>query len=342
MKVSELKSILKNQYDQDQLIHLALEMYKIIPKAKKEYHEIDVLIFNPLVKELEKAKKEAVVKGEIDWQEEAKAIDRFIEYARLKYFFGKNTFVTSKEQSNWRFTVRRWVKDLSNPKAIKVEPELKGELIYKLYMMVVEDYDKRYFPGEDPFRSVGIPQEAFYKQMLQLLSTQNRREEFMERGLNAIIEYHISDECRFESLTAVLSEACLALHLTEAMLELIAIKMRRLNTPDPADRRARGSRDDFDKNQKIQHLTEMGFNLYVLLEDYDAAISFFNTNFVYSHNDTEIKLYVLVRNMMYHEFPAHYVTEQINNYITMGIKPREATMKVYDTVSRTGKLPNYL
>jgi hypothetical protein len=158
MKVSELKSILKNQYDQDQLIHLAVEMYKIIPKAKKEHHEIDVLILNPLIKEVEKAKKEAVAKGEIDWQEEAKAIDQFIEYAHLKYFFGKNTFVTSKEQSNWRFTVRRWVKDLSNPKAINVEPELKGELIYKLYMMIMEDYDERYFPGEDPIRSIGIPQ----------------------------------------------------------------------------------------------------------------------------------------------------------------------------------------
>jgi hypothetical protein len=340
MKVTELKSILQNQYDQEQLIHLAVEMYKIIPKAKKEHHEIDVLICNPLIKEVEKAKKQAIAKGEIDWQEEAKAIDQFIEYARLKYFFGKNSFVTPKEQSNWRFTVRRWVKDLSNPKALKIEPELKGELLYKLYMMIMEDYDKRYFPGEDPIRSIGIPQEVFYKQMLQLLSTQNRKEEFLERGLNAIIDYTISDECGFESLTAVLSEACIALHLTEAMFELIAVKMRRLNTPDPADRRARG-RDDFYKNQKIKRLTEMGFNLFVVLEDYDAAISFFNTHFVFYHNDTEIKLYVLVSKIVHYKLPSHYATEQINNYITMGVKPRASTMKVYDTVSRTGKLPDY-
>jgi hypothetical protein len=341
MKVTELKAILKNQYDQEQLIHLAVEMYKIIPKAKKEHHQIDVLIFNPLIKEVEKAKKEAIAKGEIDWQEEAKAIDQFIEYARLKYFFGKNSFVTSKEQSNWRFTVRRWVKDLSNPKAIRVEPELKGELIYKLYIMIMEDYDKRYFPGEDPIRSIGIPQEVFYKQMLQLLSMQNRKEEFVERGLNAIIDYTTSNECAFGSLAEVLSEACVALHLTEAMFELIAVKMRRLNTPDPSDHHARG-RDNFDKNQKMQHLTEMGFNLYVLMEEYDAAISFFNTNFVDYNNDTEIKLYVLVRNMVRYKFPAHYATEQINNYITMGVKPRASTMKVYDTVSRTGKLPDYI
>jgi hypothetical protein len=298
------------------------------------------LIFNPLIKEVEKAKKEAVAKGEIDWQEEAKAIDQFIEYARLKYFFGKNSFVTSKEQSNWRFTVRRWIKDLSNPKAIKIESELKGELIYKLYMMVMEDYNKRYFPGEDPIRSIGIPQSVFYKQMLQLLSTQNRKEEFVERGLNAIIDYHISDECGFESLAAVLSEASVALHLTEAMFELIAVKMCRLNTPDPADRRAR-DRDDFYKNQKMQHLTLMGFNLYVVLEDYDEALSFFNTNFVYFSNDTEIKLYILVGKIVHYKFPAHYATEQINNYITMGIKPREDTMKLYDTVNRTGRLPDY-
>ncbi len=338
MKTTDLKNILKNQYDREQLIHLAVEMYKIIPKAKKEYHEIDTLIFNPYVKEVEKAKKQAEVKGEIDWATEATAIESFVEYARAGYFFSRNSFVTSKEQSNWRFTVRKWVKDLTNPKAIKQQPELKGELMYKLYTIVSENYSYNRFPSDDSFRSVGVPQVDFYRQTLMLLSTQKRNEEFLERATSMIIDNSISDECSSSSLADILAQACVALQITTNAIELLVQKLRKLDVPDPADRRSRSTIDFKNKQTKI-YFTEMGFCIYVLQKDYDAAVSFFNTHYADYNNDLEIKLYSLVLKMARYKFPLEYLTEQIDNYMAMGIKPRDTIMRLYNSVKETGALP---
>ena len=72
---------------------------------------------------------------------------------------------------------------LTSPKTSKQQPELKGELMYKLYTIVGENYRFDRFPSDDSFRSVGFPQVDFYKQTLMLLSTQNRKEEFLERAI---------------------------------------------------------------------------------------------------------------------------------------------------------------
>ena len=69
MTASQLRVFLK-EYDQDRLINLAIDMYKMIPKAKKDYHSLDALITAPPVVKIKATAKTAIISDEINWYEE--------------------------------------------------------------------------------------------------------------------------------------------------------------------------------------------------------------------------------------------------------------------------------
>ncbi len=132
MKVKELRDLLK---DKDiKLINDAfVEVYKALPKAKKE--EINVDIESILSGE---GKKKAKKQENIPLPDLFNEIATLINYAYQGYYISPNRVVPKKDRPKWRFQVKRYLKalfkvssqDPNFPKVVQYIEELYKMLTY--------------------------------------------------------------------------------------------------------------------------------------------------------------------------------------------------------------------
>ena len=107
MKVDELRTTLE-KYDTATLKEIAVELYKMIPKSRKQDSVIDELLLD-FTKEKDKpAKKDAPVNFETLKAE----IEQFLVYADMQYYLAPNQYVRKEQRSKWRFEVKRFIKEL--------------------------------------------------------------------------------------------------------------------------------------------------------------------------------------------------------------------------------------
>ena len=105
MLISELKEEIK-KYNQKDLESIIVELYKRIPKNKKEDYNIDDFIKNVDNKQKINSKKE------FNFEELEKEIKYFLSCVDNEYYVVPNKIVSKKERSSWRFKVKRYYKEL--------------------------------------------------------------------------------------------------------------------------------------------------------------------------------------------------------------------------------------
>ena len=164
MKVDELRVKLYKM-KQDEVIRLAIEFYKLVPKAKKEESNLDGLINTPEVK---KAKPTAI-ESLVSFEDMAEEVNTFVENAKNQHYLFPNKIISKKERPTWRFKVKAWYKEVTNPKTHGYEMGKKAEICANLYNLLCASCHYQYFSSEDSFNSVGVEQPAFFRSVLQLI-----------------------------------------------------------------------------------------------------------------------------------------------------------------------------
>lgn len=162
MKVQELREKLKPA-EKDTLEKMVVELYKKFPKAKKE-EEIDVLIKDLLAGPGEKVSKKS--EKNVDFASLKGEILEFIENAYAGNYYEPNRVVPKHIRSKWRFRVKQFVKELEKISVDDQRYKESAELLTKLYKMMCTGCGYYLFTSYDPFRSVGIGQQEFYRKVL--------------------------------------------------------------------------------------------------------------------------------------------------------------------------------
>lgn len=90
MLVADLKKEIE-KYNKKELESIIVELYKRIPKHKKEDYDIDEFIKN-----INNSKKK-IINKEISFEELQKEIIYFLELVDKEYYAGPNKFVSKKE-----------------------------------------------------------------------------------------------------------------------------------------------------------------------------------------------------------------------------------------------------
>ena len=150
MKLTDLRALLKPA-PKDRLEQAVVEIYKALPKSKKD--DLDSQI-EDILKGL-KAKQEASApKALTDFPALKSEIETFMEDARNWYYGEPNRKIAKKDRPKWRFKVKRYIRELQTiPADAPVYPQAV-DLMIRIHDLLCESCGGTFFSSLDPFRSV--------------------------------------------------------------------------------------------------------------------------------------------------------------------------------------------
>lgn len=161
MKIQELRTLLSAS-DRAHLEKAFAECYKQLRKAQKE--EIDSVLIGILEgKSMEKKK----TGDSIDFEELEQQITAFMKNAYDQNYFVPNRIIPKGQRPKWRFMVKNFIKELE-----KIPPENDNyqkavKLLTDLYQLICEACNYYLFSTDDPFRSIGWEQPAFFELLVK-------------------------------------------------------------------------------------------------------------------------------------------------------------------------------
>ncbi len=330
MKVAELRIKLA-KLKKEEIIKLAAEFYKLVPKAKKEDYKLDELVENPSVK----TRKKQSSSTSMSLDQIGEEVNLFIEHARKQYYFAPNQVVRKRERPKWRFKVKRWYKELINVNRKDANLVKQEILLIKLYQLMCEACGVYYFSSTEPFQSIQIEQEVFLESVLNLTNVVKGRTAVAERGVDLIINHGSGGNTLKSYLMKVFIQNLPIPDLKYKAIECTEKQLKKLNY-NPSKYK-RFDRKGYRANDKNNHLAKLGCRLYLALQEYDEVIEFYNKHYHHS-NSKEIELYVLIDILFEHRLK-DCIKRELEGAIKKGIKPRKNLMKLLKTIQEEDKLP---
>lgn len=340
MKVGELREKL-NKMNKQEVIKLAAEFYKLIPKAKKEDYGLDEMINNPNDK-AKTPKRGASQSSLIDVELEIK---EFIEHAEADYYYAPNRVVSKKERSKWRFKVKKWYKELNNFKRADADLKLQCELQTKLYNLMCKACYYMVFTTDDPFRSIGIDQEDYLRSVLTLIQETEGKVKVAEKGISLAVFNPVDRYSLPSQFMEVLIEFLDIPDLKYKAIEAVKHELSKVGfKPSRKQVKNGGIIYDFDtSNFKLQrrhnNLVEFVLRLYLRLHEPEEGIAYYHQH--YHQSSDEVKLYVLVDILMRYQ-QKELIQSELQKAIDKGLALRQKLMNLLNTIETTGKLPQYM
>jgi hypothetical protein len=345
MKIPELKLAIANHTKED-LAYLLVELYKQVPKSKKEDNEIDAMILagKPASGEA-KAKKTPQMKTFVLIKSE---VDEFVEHATKQHYLGKDRAIAKKDRPKWRFTCKALLKDLfenfQKEKESRVDCANALEQLYKI-LSIGGNY--HYFSAEDTFASVGYVHESLCSDIIKcyfqtfplklaaekavyLLGTNaDTPNAYFGSRCSHFLNTIKDDDPKLEALTVVAKTIVLEIH--QKIDEHLADEKRK---------KMSYSQLSYNLTEASANLIELIFNCLFLLEREDEAIEYYHVNNKKYPEDREIQLYILIRYLIRNN--AHNLAvREIERAVEKGISPRASLVKLHKDILNGNKNPYF-
>ena len=332
MKIGELRDKLK-KLKKEELIKVASEFYKLIPRAKRLEYDLEALVTNPEGEQ--KAKK--TDKAKVTLTKLKKEIETFIEHAEEGYYYERNSVVPKKKRIGWRFRVKKWYEELINQKREDKDLPLQIALLKQLYEVLEEGGDC-YFTAEDPFSSVGIDEAAFLNAMFILIEADEGKVGVAEKGMNLIVTYY-DDFFAYAVIDSFIAM------MNTPDLKYIAIKsikkeITELQNLPPLDTTGR---DGYTNSKQMEYrqelnnvLTIIATELYLSLFEYDEAVALHQAHYKDTESDTLVSILALLEVEKLYPQMKKVMEDAVNN----GMKLDNRLLPVFENLKAGKKLPN--
>lgn len=327
MYIKEVREDIK-KYSRKDLEQLVVELYKQIPKAKREEHQTDKMITD--MHQLKVDKKKAPPKR--PFADLAAEIHDFIVLAKEQYYFKPNRLIPKKERSNWRFTVINFVKELDSYTPSDPNYAASTDLFIDLYEIL--SYASAYwtFVSDEPFAAIKITQREFIEKICLRLFHKEYNEMNIERILTLVLESPTDRE----SLTSYNLEGILSHLSTNPVKELTLEVIDRLLNSYKKHYQAQpqNSNEQYQFKYYIQALAEFYLRIQIDLSNVNAGIAYFNTH--YPQKNSEIKLFIILSTLESFELYEPYVATY-EAALKKRIKPRDelvAKFNFYQSIEK--------
>ena len=179
MLVSEIKNEIKD-YSKKELEDIIIELYKRLPKAKKEDYNIDDFIRNVNNKENKSIKKS------LDFDSLKKEILYFLECVDLGYYTKPNKIIAKKERSTWRFKVKKYYKDLNNIMPNSNSGDEATLLLIEIFKRLSKGSNILLFVNWETFNALGISQSDYYDTLMKRILYNGYSKEGLQRCIDLL------------------------------------------------------------------------------------------------------------------------------------------------------------
>lgn len=344
MKIPELREIIIKHSKED-LEYLLIELYKLIPKAKKEETDIDEIIKQDKPKE--KAAKAKITAKEKSFETIKSEYETFISHAVNQHYLGKDRIIAKKDRPKWRFTCKAIIKVLFD--VYKREPTYRMvciQYLEQIYKILCTGGYYNYFSSEDTFASIGYEQEALCNDIIKLvyqsvdvelasakiieilLFESNHNNYYYPYRLQHFLPLLDSDK----KINAMFEPAFAQLEEVDKKIERFWIEEQKKRYPEKYL--------PYSISKEKEHIVQLIFSLYFLLEEEDKAVDFYHKNYSDHKENKEIQLYVLVNWLISFE-AFDRVIKEIDLAVEKGIAPRDSLVRAYKKI-KDGERKIYL
>lgn len=320
MKIQEFREKIK-QCSKEDAEKIAAELYKLLPKSKKE--EIaDQLIEDILSGKDKKEKQKA--NEVLDFDSLKKEINTFLENADNDYYYVPNRVVPKNKRSKWRFEVKRYIKAINDIPADCENGEESAKLLRELYKRLSHGCGYYIFPTEDPFRSVGIGQPELYDMLIKRTFATGYTDEKIKNMLEdatLVCLDRYSLHIDMENIFAVsLATSDLKYKAIEFIKEYVAQYEAKLKVIN------KYSNDRYSVRSAIKELCNTLLIVSLLLYEPEDAVEYYWQHM--PEKDKEITLYCLLNIIRIYSDKKLWISVY-EDALQKGIEPRDTLREYY-------------
>lgn len=280
MLVNELKKEIE-KYDKNELKKIIVELYKRIPKNKKEDYSIDEFI-----KDIKINNKST--KKEVLFENLQKEIIYFLQLVDNDYYATPNKIVSKKERSAWRFKVKRYYKELNNILPNSENGNSATILLIEIFRRLSIGSNRLLFINWETFRALGVSQAEYYDTIMKRILYNGYTKENLEKCidlLDVLKDPYDLSYCMFWIFMSNLK----TINNKEISLELLKDKV---STMKLHLNETKNSHEEYAITDNINNYIECILEIYLTINEYECGIAYFHKNYI--EDDKEIKEYVLL------------------------------------------------
>lgn len=270
MKIQEFRDKMK-QCKREDVEKIAAELYKLLPKSKKEEEAdpmIEEIISGKAAAKVSEKKKAAV----IDFSELKTQIETFLEYVDRGYYYEPNRIVPKNKRSKWRFEVKNFIKMINE---VPVDGENGAEsarLLRGIYKRLAHGCGYYIFSSEDPFQSVGIRQPDFYSMLVKRTFATGFTDKNLKNMLEDATTVYIDRNSLHIELEAIYVNA---LPTSDLKYKAIAFIKEYVNRYESEIKAAKHSRDTYQLKYTIEEMCETMLLLSIYLCEPEDAVAYY-------------------------------------------------------------------
>jgi len=302
MLVKELKDTIKN-YNDEEKVKIIVELYKRIPKIKKEDYDIDNFIIN--IKDSKNKKNETEV---LSFDNLEKQVNYFLQCVNMGLYASPNKIVSKSERSNWRHKVKKYYKDLNSFKPDTEDGIKATDLLQRLFKVLSVGTHVLRFSNWNTFNAIQVSQEDFLEIIVKRKLATGITRENIKYCCNLLdVEYdpYGWHKALFYSFVCCFKTADSKYIAIEVLNEMVIEMNEKLECLKKSKKSS--YRDEFDLKKYNNYFTECIVYFYFNLCEADNAIKYYHKNYIESHQ--EIKEYILLEMLENEELYKEWIIE---------------------------------
>lgn len=338
MSISELRQGIK-EFTKGDLQKLVGELYKIIPKDKKNEYDIIASVTDF------KKNKFKIVKKQIEKPKPSElehSILSFVENSIQNELRGNLVF-SRKDKAVWIKTVKQWYNDLLSFINDDNEKRLVLKLLEKIYYLLCFACGCEIFKNYNSFTSLRLSQTDFFSKIISLGVDVYEPNTLTKKGITLIIDNNI-DVDDSTSKTELMN--IFIKHLDFDTIQGFVIP-ELLNKIQENGYKKPMERDKTMDRNKLFHLREnhnllvkFVFLSYLSISEFDISVKFYRTK--YGDTSIERTFYTMMRLLFYYgNGEKETILKEIEAVRVKGrIKIREDILKLEEHIKKFNDLPH--
>lgn len=321
MLVNELRKEIE-KYDKNELKNIIIELYKRLPKNKKEDYNIDEFI-----KDIKKNKKST--KKEISFENLQKEIIYFLQLVDNDYYATPNKIISKKERSSWRFKVKRYYKELNNILPNSENGNSATILLIEIFKRLSIGSNRLLFINWETFRALGVSQSEYYDTILKRILYNGYTKDNLEKCIDLLDVLKDPYDLSYGMFWIFISNLK-TINNKEISLELLTDKVSAMKVHL---RGTKNSHEEYVITDNINNYVECILEIYLTMNEYECAIAYFHKNYI--EDNKEVKEYILLEKLEELDLTKEWIKEYESNN---NIKFRDSINEKYTKFKKSSSV----